>query len=336
MTDPRRNAQATTPGRALIARLPAVRGRLTPDAPLQDLCWFRTGGPADVLFEPADAADLAQFIRQLDRGVPVTVLGLGSNVLVRDGGIAGVVVRLGARFRPVTVDGCRVEAGAGASGMQVATAARTAGLAGFEFLRGVPGTVGGAVAMNAGAYGQDTSDVLVEVQGVTPEGHLVRRAKAEIGFGYRQAPGVADLIVTAAVFEGRPDDPGAIQDRMDRIAAEREASQPLRTRTTGSTFKNPPGDRRAWELIDRAGCRGLTRGHAQVSEKHCNFLINRESRASAAELEGLGEEVRRRVAETFGVTLDWEIRRLGRPAPAAAPARDHGSGGGSNQGGDRP
>ena len=296
--------------RPLVERLPVVRGRVMPNASLARYSWFRTGGPAEVLFEPADEVDLAEFLAALDPATPVTVIGVGSNLLIRDGGVAGVVIRLGKPFATIGIDGEEIVAGAGATDIAVAHAAQRAGLAGLEFLRGIPGTVGGAVRMNAGAYGRETADVLSSARIVLRSGALRTLATCEIGFSYRRSALPPGAIVVAARFRGRPDDPAAIAARMDEITAAREATQPVRTRTGGSTFKNPPGAR-AWELIDAAGCRGLRRGDAMVSEKHANFLVN-TGRARAADLEALGEEVRRRVHEATGVMLEWEIERIGR------------------------
>ena len=291
---------------------PMVRGRLTADAPLDRLVWFKSGGTADLLFEPADHDDLLDFLEQLDPATPVMALGLGSNLIIRDGGVPGVVVRLGKPFSTVEVRRDHVlECGGGASGILVASTARDAGIGGLEFLRGIPGTVGGFVRMNGGAYGREVADVLVDCDVVMPDGAAISVPAADLGFSYRHSRLPEGAIVTAARLRGVPDDPASIGAEMDRIAAAREATQPLRSKTGGSTFKNPPGEK-AWQLVDRAGCRGLTRGGAQVSEKHTNFLINTGS-ATSADIEQLGEEVRRRVAEQTGVTLEWEIKRVGRP-----------------------
>ena len=286
------------------------RGSLTPEGSLADFIWFRTGGTAEWLFRPADSDDLATLLRDLSPDTPVLPIGVGSNLIVRDGGVPGVVVRLPKAMAKVSVEpGNRVRAGAAAMGITVASAARDAGIAGLEFLRGIPGTVGGAVRMNAGAYGRDVSDILVEATVVTRDGSVEVWPAARLGYSYRHSDLPAGAIVVEAVFAGTPGDPAAIGAEMERIAAEREASQPLRSRTGGSTFKNPEGHK-AWALIDAAGCRGLTRGDAQVSEKHCNFLLNLGS-ASSAEIEALGEEVRDRVKAHSGVTLEWEIQRVG-------------------------
>jgi len=300
----------------LIERLPPVRGRLTPDANIARSTWFRVGGAAEVLFEPADRDDLSAFLAARPDDAPVTVIGVGSNLLIRDGGIPGVTIRLGRAFAAISVSRTRVTAGAGAVDINVARAARDAGLGGMEFLSGIPGTVGGAVRMNAGAYGGEVADVLLEAEAVDGTGAVRHVAATELGFAYRHCSAPEDWIFTEAVFEGRPDDGAAIAARMADIATARGDSQPIRTRTGGSTFKNPP-DARAWELIEAAGCRGLMVGGARVSDVHCNFLINTGT-ATAADLETLGETVRRRVAERCGVALEWEIRRIGVPACGAA------------------
>ncbi|WP_375381582.1 UDP-N-acetylmuramate dehydrogenase [uncultured Sphingomonas sp.] len=288
-----------------------VRGRLTPNAPLAPLTWFKTGGTAEWLFEPADADDLAAFLAGLDPAVPVMALGLGSNLIVRDGGVAGVVVRLGKPFAFARAhdDGVTLTCGGGTSGILASSVARDAGTAGLEFLRSIPGTVGGFVRMNGGAYGRETADVLVSCVVVTRDGATMPMAATELGYSYRHSDLPSDSIVVEATFRGTPGNPAAIGAEMDRIAAEREASQPLRSRTGGSTFKNPP-EHKAWALVDAAGCRGLRRGDAQVSEKHCNFLLNLGN-ATSAEIEALGEEVRARVLAQSGVTLEWEIQRVG-------------------------
>jgi UDP-N-acetylmuramate dehydrogenase len=303
-------APAKTPPRALIDRLPPVRGRLVADAPLGPHTWFRVGGPAEVLFRPADAEDLAAFLSALPDGVAVTTIGVGSNLLVRDGGIPGVTVRLGRGFAGVETRHDGVHAGAGALDLNVALTAAEAGVAGLEFLSGVPGTVGGGLKMNAGAYGSEIKDVLVHAEAIDRHGVTHSVSVAELGLLYRHCGAPHDWIFTGALLRGRPGEPAEIARRMEEIKAAREAAQPIRARTGGSTFANPPGDH-AWRLIDAAGCRGLTRGGAMVSEKHTNFLINTGT-ASAADIEGLGEEVRRRVQARFGIVLDWEIRRVGR------------------------
>lgn len=290
--------------------LPPVRGRLTAGAPLAPLVWFKSGGAAEWLFEPADVDDLSDFLAALDPAVPVMGLGLGSNLIVRDGGVPGVVVRLGKPFARVErLDATTLRCGGGASGILVSSTARDAGIGGVEFLRSIPGTVGGFVRMNGGAYGREVKDVLVEAEVVLRSGERRVLSLAELGYTYRHSALPEGAIVVAATFRGHAEAPAVVQAEMDRIAAEREASQPLRSRTGGSTFKNPQGHK-AWQLVDAAGCRGLTRGDAQVSEKHCNFLLNLGT-ASSADIEGLGEEVRERVKANSGVTLEWEIQRVG-------------------------
>ena len=296
----------------LLDRLAPVRGRLTANAALAGFSWFRVGGPAEVLFEPADADDLAVFMANLPADVPVTVIGVASNLLVRDGGVAGVVIRLGKAFAEISVDGDMVTAGAGAMDVNVARAARDAGLAGLEFLIGIPGTVGGALRMNAGAYGAEVSDIFAAAWAVTGRGEDAALSPADMAFAYRHCGQPENVIFTRAAFRGVPGDVDAIAQRMAEIQKARGDTQPVKSRTGGSTFANPDGHK-AWELIDEAGCRGLTRGGAQVSPQHCNFLIN-TGNATAADLEGLGEEVRRRVLEETGVELHWEIRRIGVPS----------------------
>jgi UDP-N-acetylmuramate dehydrogenase len=295
---------------AAAETLPELKGTVEPGGSLADFIWFRTGGPAEWLVKPKDEADLSRFLYELDPGVAVTPIGVGSNLIVRDGGVEGVVVRLPKSFATVTIEpGNRVRGGGGAMGITVASAARDAGIAGLEFLRGIPGTTGGAVRMNAGAYGREVKDILVEARLVLRDGTIETWPADKLGYTYRHSDVPAGAVVVEALFEGTPGDPQAIGAEMDRIAAEREASQPLRSRTGGSTFKNPPGHK-AWALIDAAGCRGLTIGDAQVSEKHCNFLLNLGN-ATSAEIEDLGEEVRRRVMEKCNVLLEWEIQRIG-------------------------
>jgi UDP-N-acetylmuramate dehydrogenase len=301
-----------TPARAFLPESTAVRGRVTADAPLAPLVWFKAGGASAFLFEPADAADLSAFLKDSDPATPLLPLGLGSNLIVRDGGFPGITVRLGKPFARIAVDDQHVRAGGGAPGIAVASAARDAGVAGLEFLRGIPGTAGGAVRMNAGAYGRDVSDILIEVTLVLRDGTVETWPAARLGYSYRHSALPDGAIVVEALFAGTPGDPVTIGAEMDRIAAEREASQPLRSRTGGSTFKNPAGHK-AWALVDAAGCRGLRRGDAQVSEKHCNFLLNLGA-ASSADIEALGEEVRARVLAHSGVVLEWEIQRVGKPA----------------------
>ena len=291
---------------------PAVSGKLTPNAPLAPLVWFKSGGTAEWLFEPKDVADLQQFLRELDPAVPVMALGLGSNMIVRDGGVPGVVVRLGKPFAKVDkVADLTLACGGGASGILVSSTARDNGIAGVEFLRSIPGTVGGFVRMNGGAYGGEVKDILIDCDVVLRDGSLVTLQNADLGYTYRHSELPEGAIVVAARFKGRPGEPAAIQAEMDRISASREASQPLRSKTGGSTFKNPEGHK-AWELVDKAGCRGLQMGGAQVSEKHTNFLIN-TGEATSADIEALGEEVRRRVKDSSGIALEWEIQRVGRP-----------------------
>ena len=299
-------------------RLPDVRGRLLRDEPLAPFTWLRVGGPADVLFLPADEADLSGFLAALDPATPVTPLGVGSNTLVRDGGVEGVVIRLAGRAfsRIERVGDRRLMAGAAALDAHLAREAAAAGLAGLEFYRGVPGSIGGALVMNAGCYGAETADVLVEARAVARDGRIVTLPVAEMEFSYRRSARAAagDLIFTAGLFEGQPDDPAAITARMDEITRRREASQPIREKTGGSTFKNPEGYS-AWKLVDEAGWRGRPFGGAMFSPQHANFLIN-SGEATAADLEGLGEAVRTDVEARTGVRLEWEIRRIGRPASA--------------------
>lgn len=289
-----------------------LRGKLTPDAPLAKLVWFKSGGRADWLFEPADLDDLRLFLERLGGNLPVMALGLGSNLIVRDGGVPGVVVKLGKPFADIEVgDDHTLTCGAGAHGILVASTARDAGIAGVEFMRGIPGTVGGFVRMNGGAYGREVSDVLIDCDVILPGGQLVTLPAADLRYSYRHSVLPDGAVVVRARFQGESGDPEIIGAKMDEIAEARENSQPLRTRTGGSTFKNPPG-RKAWELVDAAGCRGLKMGGAQVSEKHTNFLINIDN-ATSADIEGLGEEVKRRVYANSGVELEWEIQRVGRP-----------------------
>ena len=293
-----------------LATMPKVRGRLTHDAPLAPLVWFKSGGNAEWLLEPADAEDLTGFLEELDPHVPVMALGLGSNLIVRDGGVPGVVVRLGKPFAKIErMDETTLRCGGGASGILVSSTARDAGIAGIEFLRGIPGTVGGFVRMNGGAYGREVSDILVSARLVLRSGEVVEWPGEKLGYTYRHSEVPEGAIVVEAVFRGTPGDPAAIGAEMDAIARAREESQPLRSRTGGSTFKNPPGHK-AWALVDAAGCRGLKIGGAQVSEKHCNFLLNLGS-ASSADIEALGEEVRRRVQAKTNISLEWEIQRVG-------------------------
>jgi UDP-N-acetylmuramate dehydrogenase len=297
----------------LRAAFSAFRGRVSFDAPLAPYTWFRVGGPADALASPADEEDLAALLAAVPREIPVTVVGLGSNLIVRDGGVRGVVIRLGGRAFGViqTTSDARVIAGAAALDASVAKAAAEAGIDGLAFLRGVPGAIGGAVRMNAGAHGGEIKDCLIEAAGFDRSGGRLNFDNAAMGFSYRHSDAADAVVFTRAVLEGRPGARAAIEAEMERITQAREASQPIRDKTGGSTFKNPPGEK-AWALIDAAGCRGLVVGDAQVSQMHCNFLINRGA-ATAADIEALGEEVRRRVRETSGVELEWEIKRLGEP-----------------------
>ncbi|WP_421930934.1 UDP-N-acetylmuramate dehydrogenase [Phenylobacterium sp.] len=298
-----------------LDNLPKVRGKLLRDEPLAPFTWFRVGGPADVLFLPQDEEDLADFLKGLDPSVPVTVLGVGSNTLVRDGGVEGVVIRLAGRaFGRIEPRGNnRIYAGAAALDALVAREAAKAGIAGLEFYRGVPGSIGGAAMMNAGCYGAETKDVLVEAYAVTRSGGRVTLSNAEMGFSYRRSAKAAEggLIFTGALFEGTPDDPAAVEARMAEITARRETTQPIREKTGGSTFKNPPGHS-SWKLVDEAGWRGKPFGGAMFSPLHSNFLIN-TGEATAADLEGLGEAVRADVKAKTGIELEWEIKRIGRP-----------------------
>ena len=293
----------------VCAALPPVRGSLTHEAPLKDLVWVRAGGPAEWLFRPADMDDLATFLAARPGDLRLTVIGVGSNLLVRDGGIPGVVIRLPSAFGKIEAQGTRVRAGAAALDGAVARAAADAGIAGMEFLRGVPGTIGGALKMNAGCYGREIEDIFVEATALDSRGIKIKLTPADMNFVYRKTQVRDELIFLEAVFEGHVDTPEAIKARMKELSANREAAQPIKSRTGGSTFKNPPGHK-AWKLVDEAGCRGLRRGDAQVSEKHTNFLIN-VGDATAADLEALGEDVRKRVKENSGIELEWEIKRVG-------------------------
>jgi len=293
--------------------LPPVRGKLTSNAPLAPLVWFKAGGTAEWLFEPKDADDLCAFLEALDPATPVMALGLGSNLIVRDGGVSGVVIRLGKAFAEVSKpDALTLRCGGGASGILVSSTARDAGIGGLEFLRSIPGTVGGFVRMNGGAYGREVKDVLIECDIVLRSGARKTLRVSDLGYTYRHSALPEGATVISATFKGQAADPAAIQAEMDRISESREASQPLRSKTGGSTFKNPDGHK-AWQLVDEAGCRGLQIGGAQVSEKHTNFLLN-VGDATSADIEALGEEVRRRVKEKSGVTLEWEIQRVGKSA----------------------
>ena len=295
----------------LIDRLPPVRGRYAENVSLAAITWFRVGGPAEVLFRPAGEDDLAAFLATKPADVPVTVLGVGSNLLVRDGGVPGVVIRLGRAFAGIEASSEEITAGAGALDANVARVALEAGIGGLEFLSGVPGTIGGALRMNAGAYGGEMKDVVASARAVAPDGTIHKLDSVGLGFSYRRCGVPEDWIFLSARLSGLPVAGAAIALRMDEIRGRREATQPIRTRTGGSTFANPKGGK-AWELIDRAGCRGLAVGGAKVSEQHCNFLINTGT-ATAADLEALGEEVRRRVFAATGVRLEWEIDRIGVP-----------------------
>ena len=292
-------------------RLPEVRGTYQYGAALKDLVWFRAGGVAEVLFRPADAGDLAAFLAARPASVPLTIIGVGSNLLVRDGGVPGVVIRLPAAFGKVEVDGLRVRAGAAALDSAVARKAADAGIAGFEFLRGVPGTIGGALRMNAGCYGSELKDLFVEATAIDGKGNKHVLSAADMAFAYRKSGVPDDFIFVEAVLEGQADEPAAVRARMEELLARREISQPIGSKTGGSTFKNPEGHS-AWKLIEDAGCRGLKVGDAVVSDVHCNFLINLGN-ATAADIEALGEEVRRRVKDQTGIALEWEIKRVGVP-----------------------
>ena len=302
---------------SVLAQLPPVRGKYIESAPLKDITWLRVGGPADVLYIPADEADLARFLAETPDEIPVHVLGAGSNTLVRDGGVPGVVIRLGPGFAKTQVlDGNRLRAGAGALDKMVAKAAAKAGLAGLEYLVGVPGTIGGALRMNAGCYDHETSDVIVEAIALDRSGRRIIATPQELAYSYRHCAAPEDWIFTEAVFQGTPDDPAAITQRMDAITARRETTQPIREKTSGSTFANPdppgtPNQRKSWELIDSVGGRGYRVGGAYFSEQHCNFLIN-DGTARAADLEQVGEDVRARVREKHAIDLRWEVRRIGR------------------------
>ncbi|MGI9514302.1 MAG: UDP-N-acetylmuramate dehydrogenase [Anderseniella sp.] len=300
----------STPGARLARRLPPVRGRIELDKPLAEFTWFRVGGPADVLYSPADEEDLAGFLAALDDGIPVQVIGVGSNLLVRDGGIPGVVIRLGRGFgQMVLEDEYRVRSGTSVPDIRLAQFALQQGITLLTFLRGIPGTIGGALRMNAGAHGGEIRDILVEARGIDRKGTLHIMSNEDMGYGYRSSTAPADMIFTSALFQGAPGDRHEIKAHMDEITAAREASQPIRSRTGGSTFKNPEGQK-SWQLIDAAGMRGFAIGPAKVSEMHCNFLIN-EGGATAAQIEQLGETVRARVKENSGIDLHWEIRRVG-------------------------
>ena len=311
--------QDDLPHEGLLLRLPEVRGKLTPNAPLADSSWFRVGGPAEIFYKPADLADLCYFLGHCPRDIPVTILGIASNTLIRDGGIKGVVIKLPPEFAQIKFgEGCLV-AGAAAIDLNVARAAQSHSIAGMEFLCGIPGTIGGGLRMNAGAYGSEFKDIVTSVTAVDRDGNLHTLNNPQMGFAYRHCSVPTDWIFIEATLEGSVGDAEAIRKKMHDIQASRTATQPIRERTGGSTFANPdePQGRKAWQLIDAAGCRGLKIGHAQVSQQHCNFLIN-TGNATAAEIEALGAEVRRRVLEQSGVDLRWEIRRIGVPAEGIA------------------
>jgi UDP-N-acetylmuramate dehydrogenase len=294
----------------LKARMPRLRGRVMPNQSLAELTWFRVGGPAQVLFMPEDEADLADFLAHLPAEIPVVVVGLGSNLIVRDGGVPGVVIRLGRGFGEVRVeDGWRIRAGTAAPDVKVSRAAQEAAIAGLAFFRGIPGAIGGALRMNGGAYGRETKDALIEARGVDRQGRVRVFSTGDMQYSYRHCGAPDDIVFTQALFQGAAGDGAEIAAEMDKITESREATQPIKSRTGGSTFKNPPGHK-AWQLIDAAGCRGLKVGDAQVSQMHCNFLINLGS-ATAADIETLGETVRRRVKEHAGIDLEWEIKRIG-------------------------
>lgn len=302
----------------MIEGLPDVRGKYLENQNLKEFTWFRVGGPAEILFQPADVEDLQHFLRNRPSHVPITTIGVGSNLLVRDGGLSGVTIRLGRGFNDISCDGIEVRAGAAALDVIVARRAQGAGIAGLEFFRGIPGTIGGALRMNAGSYGCETKDVLIECRSLDAQGAMHVIPVQEMGFSYRHSDIPENYIFVDALFKGNPDDSEKILARMEKITDSREASQPVKSRTGGSTFKNPDltlsGNRKAWQLIDAAGCRGLSIGGARVSEQHCNFLIN-EGDATAADLENLGETVRARVSADTGVNLQWEIRRIGKVLP---------------------
>ncbi len=291
-----------------------LRGRLLANQSLAELTWFRVGGPAQLLFIPEDETDLSYFLTNLPDNIEVIVIGLGSNLIVRDGGVPGVVIRLGRGFGEIAIEGQNVRAGAAVPDVKVARAAQEAGIAGLAFMRGIPGGVGGALHMNGGAYGRETKDALVEARAVDRQGRIHVLSNAEMHYSYRHCGAPDDYIFTQALFAGERGDPAAIAAEMEKITESREATQPIKSRTGGSTFKNPPGQK-AWQLIDAAGCRGLRIGDAQVSKMHCNFLINLGN-ASAAEIEALGETVRQRVKDSSGIDLEWEIKRIGVPVTA--------------------
>ncbi len=301
------------PDEGLLERLPQVRGKMIPNEPLAEQTWFRVGGPAEALFRPADEADLTHFLAHCPADIPVTVIGVASNLLVRDGGVPGVVIRLGPAFSRIKIDGALLTVGAGTIDLNVARSAQASGIAGLEFLSGIPGTVGGGIRMNAGAYHREFKDIVVQADALDRQGNRHTLFHNQIGFSYRHTTAPNDMIFVSAMLQGEAGDPDEIAKRMQDIQKSRAASQPIREKTGGSTFANPDNDpqkRKAWQLIEAAGCRGLKIGQAKVSDKHCNFLIN-TGKATAAEIEHLGEEVRRRVREKFGVELRWEIKRIG-------------------------
>ncbi len=303
-------------GAALLKRLPAVRGRLEANAALADLTWFRAGGAAEVLFTPLNEADLAEFLQATPNDIPVYVIGVGSNLLVRDGGVPGVVIRLGRGFSEIKLEpDNRLRAGAAVLDVRVARFAYDNCLDGLTFLRGIPGTIGGALRMNGGAYGGETKDILVEARAVDRAGTVHVLSNAEMKYSYRHCGAPEDLVFTEALLQGRPGNQDEIMAAMNKITDSREATQPIKSRTGGSTFKNPPGNK-SWQLIDKAGLRGFAIGPAKVSELHCNFLIN-EGGATATQIEELGETIRARVKATSGIELEWEIKRIGLPAGAA-------------------
>lgn len=305
----------------LKAALPELRGRLSAATKLDDITWFRVGGPAEVLFTPADESDLAYFLKNIPADVPVFTIGLGSNLLVRDGGVKGVVIRLGRGFGEIKIeDGHRLRVGTAVPDVKVARAAAEAGIAGLHFYRGIPGSIGGALRMNAGAHGTETKDVLVSARAVDRQGNIHELSNADMGYTYRHCSAPSDWIFTQALYAGMPGARGEIQKQMDEVAIYREQNQPIKERTGGSTFKNPPGNS-SWKLIHAAGCRGYRVGGAKVSEMHCNFLINDQG-ASAEDIETLGETVRARVKAASGITLNWEIIRLGEPLPGHSKGED--------------
>jgi UDP-N-acetylmuramate dehydrogenase len=297
------------PDRGLLARLPKVRGKLVANEPLADQTWFRVGGPAEILFRPADDDDLGVFLAGCPADIPITILGVASNTLIRDGGIPGVVIKLGPAFARIKTEGATITAGAACIDLNVARAAEAANIAGLEFLAGIPGTIGGGLRMNAGAYGSEFKNIIVSADGYDRQGKRHTLTNTDMGFSYRHSEAPTNMIFVSAMMQGQAGDADAIHTKMQEIQKSRADTQPIREKTGGSTFANPDG-RKAWQLIEGAGCRGLTNGQAEMSDKHCNFLIN-TGNATAAEIEALGEEVRRRVQDKFGVELRWEIRRIG-------------------------